>query len=297
MKRQFEDKDITFDAEKEERRRRREMLLAAEMPERDDTESTEIPEDVFKTPYVITHFYESIHPDNGSAEFIRKSSVLHMTKTHGLGSGIYGLTKQTATTQLTRPLNSSKLYPLYHPLVLDTNDKLSCFSQLSIGLMNACESLVKGSDVNELIEDLIEDLQKNQCDVHTIIPSNLHEILYQTVTTWVNDYTNANVNDYLYQPINYLLMGTYDGIFNSSPHGDSFASGSVYFPKDDTEHVPRPQDSAMTKQFKLLEGSKLIPCHPVNLRFGGTPRKLKLANAKRKRTKMKSKRRKSRRRQ
>ena len=51
----------------------------------------------------------------------------------------------------------------------------------------------------------------------------------------------------------------------------------------------------MTKQFKLLEGSKLIPCHPVKLRVGGTPRKLKL-EAKRKRTKMKSKKRRSRRR-
>ena len=284
----------TFDADKEERKRRRAMILAAaEMSERES--EPQLAAEVFNTPYVITHFYESIHPDNGSAEFIRKSVVLHMTKTHGLGSGIYGLTKQTATTQLTRPLNSSKFYPLYHPLVLDTNDKLSCFSQLSIGLMNACESVVKGADVDELIVELIADLQKNQCDVHAIIPSNLHEILHQTVTTWVNDYTNANVNDYLYQPINYLLMGTYDGIFNSSPHGDSFASGSVYFPKDDNEHVPRPQDSAMTKQFKLLEGSKLIPCHPVNL--NGTPRKLKLeANAKRKRTKMKSKKHRSRRR-
>lgn len=106
-------------------------------------------------------------------------------------------------------------------------------------------------------------------------------LLHNTVKNWVRDYNGANVGDYLYQPINYFLMRHYDGVYSNSPNGNTFATGSVYFHA--VEHIPRAQDSAMTRNATLLPGNKLIPCDPVDMGFtGGKRKKSKKGNKRRK---------------
>lgn len=248
----------------------------------------------------ITHYYNPFHhPENGSAEFIRRKSVLKMNISHGLGSGIYGLVR--GTDQRVRPAldNMKVLYQMMNPVVIKTDDELSCFTSLSVGLIEACESLVnsdgdpRGKDaiLTKLCEDWLND-PKCSSFLNKIVKANpdgknILTLLHTTVDQWVHDYRNANEGDYLYQPINYFLMGHYDGVYNKCRNGNTFAQGSVFFKPD--SHIPREQNSASSHEYKLLPGKKLIEFVPVDLVINPSGGKRK----KSKRSKKSNKRRKS----
>ena len=67
--------------------------------------------------------------DLSSSEYIKKKPILDITKTHGLGSGIYGIidTKDESYKQksLTRPHEIQTSIPIDNPLILNTNNKIS----------------------------------------------------------------------------------------------------------------------------------------------------------------------------
>jgi hypothetical protein len=246
----------------------------------------------------ITHYYERKYNKYSSSEFIRKKTVLNMTKTHGLGSGVYALiTGSPSGERGNATVNGKVLYKMTNPVIISTDDELSCFSRLSIGLINACEYLVAAyasKDTTRVYEELNTLLGEwstgKECSIflNKIVRAqpdgkNILMLLHNTVGKWVHDYMHeSEEGDYLYQPINYFLMGNYDGVYNNCPNGNRFENGSVYFRPE--HHIPRAQDSAFTGQFELLPGKKLIPCNPVDLTmtFGGKRKKSKKSNKRRK---------------
>jgi hypothetical protein len=280
-----------------ERAERQRLLALAEERMGNRSEAEDDPEDVPRPQgeFWITHYYDLRHPENASSEFIRKKDVLFMNRTHGLGSGIYGVITGTHRGDRPAAQNGKVLYRMLNPLRIDEDDELAYFSALSIGLIEACELLVAAyanrdpEPANERLNRLVLDWSNDQpCHIflnRKIVPalpdgSNIGMLLHNTVENWVRDYVGANDGDYLYQPINYLLMRQYDGVYNTSENGNTFATGSVYYHA--VEHIPRAQDSAMTHNATLLPGNKLIPCNPVDLQMGFTGGKRKKSKGKRK---------------
>lgn len=244
------------------------------------------PEDVPRAPgFWITHYYDRSHPENSSAEFIRKKDVLSMSKTHGLGSGMYGVITGSHRGDRPASQNGKVLYQMRNPVVIATDDEFACFHSLSIGLIKACESLVHPSEdpkhTDTILTSLLGEWTGKECSIflNKIVQAKLPggedilRLLRTTVDRWVHDYMTASKDDYLYQPINYFLMGHYDGVYNNCPNGNTFATGSVHFRAE--PHIPRAQDSATSFQYALLPGKKLISCTPVDLGMdsGGGKRK------------------------
>jgi hypothetical protein len=187
-----------------------------------------------KKEYIIYNYRESYN-DLSSAEYIKKTdNILHMNYTHGLGSGIYGLINPN--NNITRDdsyIIEKKI--LYKPVILDKDEEQTRFTFLSRYLIELCESRInKNKDKYNELKAQLSTFNKEKEEICPKAKS-----IGFIVRKFVNDYNKANIGDFLKQPINYLLEGPYDGIYNNCPAGDIFSRGSVKF----EDVLPRYQGS------------------------------------------------------
>lgn len=232
-----------------------------------------------KLEYIIYNYRESDYELSSSEYIKKKEGFLNMNKSHGLGSGIYGLTNSD------NELRDSSLYiiePLIlnNPVILDKDEDQSRFILLSRYLMELCESYINGdgSTYNTLKVEF--DIFKNEKD--KLCPKSRG--IGFVVRKFIKDYNAAKIGDFLKQPINYLLEGPYDGIYNSCPAGNIFSRGSVKF----EDISPRYQCSAMfVSQGKcpFLEYGKDL----VKIQIAGSKKKKKIHAKKKKKKNTKKK--------
>ena len=204
--------------------------------------------------YRIKNF-RPIGTEVSSSEYIKKThNLLNMTKTHGLGSGIYGVIEtpqmlHTITTS-SRQHELQSVFELHNPVILDTDEKHGSFIYISRYLMDLCEAQInqQGSVYRDLSKSISEYnlIRKNICPLSNTIG--------KAVNQFIKDYRFANIGDFLRQPINYLLEGHYDGIYNISDNGNSFSTGSVAF----IHQNPRHQKYAFDPEGALLQPDKTL---------------------------------------
>lgn len=177
-----------------------------------------------------------------SAEYIVKEKnnmtgkiQLFMTETHGLGSGIYGLVPnengeipgaETRSNEIVTPIT------LVNPLILDTNEKFSKFIDLSIFLIQLCKAIINKDIKNKIV--LSKNILQYELIRKELAPDTPK--ITSVVNNFIKTFSKMKLGDYIRQPINFLLSyqyrdnnSGYDGIYNSSPNGNRFSTGSVGF--------------------------------------------------------------------
>jgi hypothetical protein len=210
-----------------------------------------------------------------SAEYIKKNifTLLDITKTHGIGSGFYGVTDFDK-----RPQESMIPIQLKNPLFIRDNEMDSRLTQISLWLIAMVETTInKGkntkylnvaissNDIQEktrleseietqnikitylksscVIQDIISEL--NELVGNSYTPEEIRCKLFGAIKGFIKDYSTAKHGDFLLQPIDYLLLSCgYDGIYNESPNGDTFSRGSIAFynknPRDQKQAFGNP---------------------------------------------------------
>ena len=198
-----------------------------------------------------------------SSEYIKKTKFnLDIHKSHGLGSGIYGLipTQSNYITQATqRKYEIKTKLTLNNPYEINTNKQLSRFIELSIWLILQCEEIinknliinniknkVRNIKIPDIIKEITIELFNNMIDINLLLNSIFH---------FVKDYQQAKIGDFIKQPINYLLEPYYDGIYNHCSYGNLFSVGSIKFRDINIRH----QKGNFDKEgFFLSNQNKLI---------------------------------------
>jgi hypothetical protein len=219
------------------------------------------------TSRIIYNFREPQY-ELSSAEYIPKKRPdinLNITMTHGIGSGLYGVTQYEE-----RPGSIVTELILNNPLIIDDNTLDGYLTDISIWMIELIQLTInKGKDVNRLkiakndndhsLETEIQreidtktariDTLKSADYVNDIIDKTyslfinatnetpdestrviIRSKLFGAIKGFINDYSSAKVGDFLLQPINYLLQKEgYDGEYNSSETGDTFSRGSIAF--------------------------------------------------------------------
>jgi hypothetical protein len=222
------------------------------------------------TSRIIYNFREKQY-ELSSAEYIpkKRSDInLNITMTHGIGSGLYGVTKYE---ERPGPEYIVTELILNNPLIIDNPTLDGYLTDISIWMIELVQLTInKGKDVNRLkiakndnngtLETEIQrkidtdtsriNILKNTDYVNDIIdktyrlfskttteerPDESNRLiikskLFGAINGFIKDYSSANEGDFLLQPINYLLQKEgYDGEYNSSETGDTFSRGSIAF--------------------------------------------------------------------
>ena len=205
--------------------------------------------------YTITNF-RNPNFDISSAEYIKKTETgypLNMNKTHGLGSGLYGIVPNANNArkgEVGTPITLTK------PLVLDTDQKDHDFSLLSIWLIELAEAVVQGNQTNKARLLTEKTAMESICTAFGIMSTGG---LIGALNRFIKAYQTARPGDFVRQPINYLLEPQFDGIYNSSPNGNNYNRGSVSFQNINPRHQRAAFDPVPpSEKGKLTPGNKLI---------------------------------------
>ena len=194
-----------------------------------------------------------------SSEYIKKTKFnLDIHKSHGLGSGIYGLipTQSNYITQATqRKYEIKTKLTLNNPYEINTNKQLSRFIELSNWLILQCEEIInKNLIIDKMIDIEIPDIIK-EITIELFNNKIYINLLLYVIFNFVEDYQQAEIGDFIKQPINYLLEPYYDGIYNHCSHGNLFSTGSIKFRDINIRHQKGNFDkegSFLSNQNKLI---------------------------------------------
>jgi hypothetical protein len=208
-------------------------------------------------PYLIDN-YRPEGRDLSSAEFIKKTAgALSITKTHGLGSGVYGLEHGTKTMRAGKEILTT--HELVNPVLLDTNEKSELFIEFTQYFNDLIEKYIngalKGAAVTESLDAKKVFLDRVFSELFPRLVGDAKTHVLRVIKAFSAAYKGAAVGDFLWQPINYLLMPVYGGIFNSSEAGNTLDRGSVLF----VAIQPRHQKQAFNREGAFVpEGRKLV---------------------------------------
>jgi len=193
-----------------------------------------------------------------SAEFIKKTAgALSITKTHGLGAGVYGLVHGTKTERAGVEILST--HEITNPVLLDANHKTAMFIEFTQYFNDLIEKYIygtlKGSGVTTSIDSNEEFLVSVFATLFPQLGGDAKSNILRSLKAFSGAYRVAAVGDFLWQPINYLLMPTYKGIYNSSEEGNTLDRGSVLFYANE----PRHQKQAFNREGAFVPaGKKLV---------------------------------------
>ena len=208
-------------------------------------------------PYLIDN-YRPAGTNVSSSEFIKKTAGgLNITKTHGLGSGIYGLKHGTKTPRA--GVETLTTHEIMNPVILDTNAKSALFIEFTQFFNELIEKYIngslKGAAVMASIDSNKDLLDRAFSELFPDLEGTPKANLNRAIIAFSTAYKGAVVGDLLWQPINYLLKPKYGGIFNSSEDGNTLDRGSVLF----VAVQPRHQKQAFNHEGAFIPfGRKLV---------------------------------------
>lgn len=173
------------------------------------------PNNFIHTDTIIYHS-SSLNGGNSSEYIIPKDKIC--ITSHGIGTGIYGLTYSTN--------NNEYIFNINIPFLLETNDECIHYMEASCYLNNMLEE------------------NKNIIEIATYFYNNYYgfkniEFITQKLKEFKNDYNNRK--DIVMMPINYILLGLgYDGIYSKNTILDTFSRGNILFTKYPTKNYKLP---------------------------------------------------------
>jgi hypothetical protein len=221
----------------------------------------------------MAYYIDNYRPQGtelSSAEFIKKRAApLDITKTHGLGSGLYGLVHGTQTARAGVEILTTG--EIMNPVVLNTDEKTAWFETFTRHFNYIIEGYINktasGAEVTAAIDALIPQIKPQFLELFyrldgVTLEGGIRTHLLRTIQSFSQSYSRANVGDFLWQPINYLLMPVYGGIYNSSHAGNTLDRGSVAFQAINPRHQ---------KQAFNIEGA-FVPAGRRLIAIGGRRR-------------------------
>jgi len=191
-----------------------------------------------------------------SAEFIKKTAgALSITRTHGLGSGIYGLVHGTRTARAGVEILTTR--EIVNPVMLDTNENLALFIRFTVYFNDLIEKYTGGMAAT----DVVKSIDSNNLFLASVFTKLFPQLggdaktnILKALKSFSTSYKAAAIGDFLWQPINYLLMPMYDGIYNSSEAGNTLDRGSVLF----DAIQPRHQKQAFNREGAFVPAGKRL---------------------------------------
>jgi hypothetical protein len=210
----------------------------------------------------ITNFAQ--YPTLSASEVISVGDLQSQMTSHGLGSGIYGfINHSNAESTLYHSYTFKTVIQMINPYIIETKEHLSCFSFFSTILNNVVFKIknksLKPSEVLEIFEEngfYCSDSSIssfNEIDVPVVLFSSIGKFkLLDAIQRFITDYIlleSITENNFIVMPINYLLHGLYDGIYNLA--NDTANGGSVYF------DYSNPRSFIATKKSTILTGCLL----------------------------------------
>jgi hypothetical protein len=183
----------------------------------------------------MVYLIDNYRPDGkdlSSAEFIKKTAGdLSITKTHGLGSGLYGLVHGTVTDRASS--ETLTVHEIVNPVILDTNAKSQLFIEFTQYFNDLTEKFISkktsGAAMTLDIDSKKAFLDGVFSDLFPKLVGGAKSNILRAIRLFSGSYRVAAAGDFLWQPINYLLMPVYDGIYNSSLAGNTLDRGSLLF--------------------------------------------------------------------
>ena len=180
----------------------------------------------------IINFTE--HEKLSTSEVIAHGDLSAQMTQHGLGSGIYGFVDKNSAGEYKGYKYVTDIR-MENCFIIDSKAKLGIFIQLSTTINQLCFTLynlyLSGDNTFDMfIPDIVAVISK--IDVPSIMPRLPFLKIIEGIRMFVDDYillmsTPYEKEHYIAMPINYILAGLYDGIYNLE--SDNPANGSVAY--------------------------------------------------------------------
>ena len=188
----------------------------------------------------ITIYHASRHRSGGyGSEYIYPKTGKISITNHGMGSGIYGLSKQKMFSEDSKiPIENSKIYmyTVNNPIILDS-ETCTIYQEASKGLNEELEKIRKNNIQNNIQNKKeIEKIVRKFVKAFNMIAKLDEKKVSKSVVKFMDDYYQRK--HYVQMPINYILQNHgYDGVV-AVPDTicDSWAKGSVKFLEYGQEH-------------------------------------------------------------
>jgi len=192
----------------------------------------------------ITIYHASRHQTGGyGSEYIYpKTGEISITN-HGMGSGIYGLSKQKMFSEDSKiPIEDSEIhmYTMNNPIILDS-EKCTIYQEASKGLNEELEKIRKNNIQNNIQNNIlnkkeIEKIVRKFLKTFNMIAKLDKKKVSESVVKFMDDYYQRK--HYVQMPINYILQNHgYDGVVAvPGTICDSWGKGSVKFLEYGHEH-------------------------------------------------------------
>ena len=157
--------------------------------------------------YSTKIFHSSNYEGGNASEYIIPGGNIFITN-HGIGTGIYGITKKT---------NSKNEYTfnLENPYILNNNEE--------------CDNYMRASlYINEMMNNNEIQIRNISAEFIKILPEFEEDYIVKKLKEFKSDYKNRK--DMVMMPINYILMGcNFDGIYSRDTVLDSYSKGNLKF--------------------------------------------------------------------
>jgi len=178
--------------------------------------------------YSTIIFNASKYENGHASEYIVPNGNINITS-HGIGSGIYGITRLDKK-------NKQYMFCLENPYILQDN--------------NDCDNYIRAStELNEKLNSKenisLKIIVKEFCDIMTDFDE---EYVYKKLKEFKGEYKSRK--DMVMMPINYILMGyNYDGVYSRDTILDSYSKGNIKF-----TNYPSKKNILPVKYFKKRSG-------------------------------------------
>lgn len=175
-------------------------------------------------PVEIQHF--SCYLGGNASEFIQPKGIINITS-HGLGSGIYGVTSGYLANNRaisTNPATEQYTFVIQNPYVLDSNQKCDVYIKSSKFLLNELDFKLRIAPEKKIN---ITDIAVKFIDQFDI-SRDLTDTVVFALEKFQYDYNH--MSDYVAMPIVYILKELgYDGIVGINSVCDSWNKGNIKF--------------------------------------------------------------------
>ena len=163
------------------------------------------------TNMIVYHY--SDYKGGNAAEYIvpdiNKKTNIDITS-HGIGSGIYGLSRLEQT-------NNVYAFTLESPLLLETIEECDKYIEASKYLQRTISKQYSVIGPQRIALEFIK-----------FYPELKYEYVLNCIKQFMSDFKNRT--DMVMMPINYIMMGLgYDGVYSKVPSFDTFSKGNIVY--------------------------------------------------------------------
>lgn len=174
-------------------------------------------------------FHHSLYDDGNASEYIIPKGKIDITS-HGMGSGIYGLSQEYLQKNKANSNSRCYVFVIENPYIIETNDQSENYITASKTIMRQLQNLSDNSSCFTINDYILNNIAQNFIKIINDTIFTLDEVYKALIKFWI-EYNN---NKYIVEmPINYILKNyNFDGVIsNVNVTSHSWNKGDVKFIK------------------------------------------------------------------